>query len=68
MTRYDALSTLICSCGAMRVSVAIIFTPGGFAPPDPPTRSLARRFAGALRSRDSLAAARSLPIMMPCRR
>ena len=29
--------------------------PRGFAPPDPPARSLARRFAGALRSRGSLA-------------
>jgi hypothetical protein len=38
------------------------FRPGGFAPPGPPTRSLARRFAGALRSRGSLAYARSLLI------
>src|SRR4029079_15145344 len=29
--------------------------PGGFAPPDPPTRVLARRFAGSLRPRGSLA-------------
>src|SRR6185503_3611572 len=29
---------------------------GGFAPPDPPTRVLARRFAGSLRPRGSLAA------------
>src|SRR5262249_52339413 len=34
--------------------------PGGFAPPDPPTLALARRFAGALRARGSLAVARSL--------
>src|SRR5258705_13423745 len=33
----------------------------GLRPSDSPTRSLARRFAGALRSRGSLAAARSLP-------
>src|SRR5258708_5604823 len=36
------------------------FRPGGFAPPAPPTRSLARRFAGSLRSRGSPAAPRSL--------
>jgi hypothetical protein len=33
--------------------------PGGFAPPDPPTPSLARRCAGSLRSGGSLAALRS---------
>src|SRR5262249_8047908 len=38
----------------------LILIPGGFAPPDPPTRALARRFAGALRARGSLAVARSL--------
>ena len=30
------------------------YSPGGFAPPDPPARSLARRFAGSRRSRGSL--------------
>src|SRR5215471_18922272 len=39
---------------ASHSSHSIIFA-GGFAPPHPPTRSLARRFAGALRSRGSLA-------------
>ena len=33
--------------------------PGDFAPPDPPARALARRFAGSRRSRGSLAALRS---------
>ena len=36
----------------------VMFLPGGFAP-GPPTRSLARRFAGSLRSRGSFAGARS---------
>src|SRR5689334_9287499 len=31
------------------------YLPGGFAPPDPPTGALARRFAGSLRSRGWLA-------------
>src|ERR1043165_6436281 len=31
-----------------------LYLPGGFAPPDPPTRALARRFAGSLRSRGSV--------------
>src|SRR5688500_18550608 len=43
------------------LSFRAIFYPGGFAPPDPPTRALARRFAGSLRSRGSLAALVSLP-------
>src|SRR6185312_4548505 len=34
----------------------VVFLPGGFAPPAPPTASLTRRFAGALRSAASLAA------------
>ena len=36
-----------------------VIDPGGFAPADPPTRSLASRFAGSLRSRGSLRGARS---------
>src|SRR5436190_7929430 len=35
----------------------------GLRPSDSPTRSLARRFAGALRSRGSLATARSLTLV-----
>src|SRR5580765_4519641 len=35
----------------------------GLRPPDSPTRSVARRFVGALRTRDSLAVARSLLLL-----
>ncbi len=40
-------------------SVLFLFLPRGFAPPDPPTRSLARGFARSRRSRASLRYARS---------
>ena len=43
----------------MRTRVAILASSEGRRPSDSPTHSLARRFAGALRSRGSLAAARS---------
>src|SRR5690349_18857651 len=47
-SRTVPTTALQCHCSA-----------GGFAPPHPPTRSRARRAAGALRSRGSLAIARS---------
>src|SRR5215207_6924724 len=47
---------------ATRFISSLQFLPGGFAPPDPLARSLARRFVGALRSRGSLTAfARLVP-------
>jgi peptidoglycan/xylan/chitin deacetylase (PgdA/CDA1 family) len=42
-----------------RAATIILMLSEGRRPSDPPTRSLARRFAGALHSRGSLAAARS---------
>src|SRR5262245_30780681 len=41
--------------------------PGGFAPADPLTRSLASRFVGSLRSRGSLRCARSRLLLRPQR-
>src|SRR6185437_4336845 len=42
-----------------RVRASRHLSAGGFAPPHPPTRSLVRRFAGALRSRARIASSLS---------
>src|SRR6185503_11387781 len=50
-TAYTSYTVAIASCDQRRTSIST----EGLRPSDSPTRSLARRFAGALRSRGSLA-------------
>src|SRR5262249_39569816 len=55
----DAVAHGLAEHGDGHAACGVHFLPEGLCPSDSPTRPLARRFAGSLRSRASLAAARS---------